>query len=95
MISSTHAPSKVHLDRQFLIAPQNEPLAKRLARICCEDGPIAALQEAEEKTHGQKINYLFRTLCFILTKAKQINRLLWPYIDNENVVILNEFSQTR
>lgn len=96
-MSSTYAPSKLYLDRQHdvLITPQNEPIAKRLARICFEEGPIAALQEAEEKTHGQKVNYLFRSLWFILTKAKQFNQLIWPYIDNQNLDILNEFSQTR
>lgn len=94
MVGSAHAPSKLYSDRAVLIAPQNEPIAKRLARICFEDGPIAALQEAEEKTHGQKINYLFRSLCFVLTKAKQFNQLIWPYIDNQNIDILNEYSQT-
>lgn len=58
MVSTTHAPSKLYLDRQILITPENEPMAKRLARIFFEDGPIAAIQEAEEKTHGQK-NQLF------------------------------------
>lgn len=95
MVSTTHAPSKLYLDRQILITPENEPMAKRLARIFFEDGPIAAIQEAEEKTHGQKINYLFRGLWFVLTKAKQFNQLIWPYIDNQNMDILNEFSQTR
>lgn len=95
MISATHAPSKLYLDRQILIAPQNEPVAKRLARILFEDGPIAALREAEEKTHGQKINYLLRGLWFALTKAKQFNQLIWPYVDNQNMDILSEFSQTR
>lgn len=95
MVSTTHAPSKLYLDRQILITPENEPMAKRLARIFFEDGPIAAIQEAEEKTHGQKINYLFRGLWLVLTKAKQFNQLIWPYIDNQNMDILNEFSQTR
>lgn len=83
------------MDRQILITPRNEPLAKRLARICFEEGPIDALREAEEKTHGQKINYLFRGLSFILTKAKQFNQLIWPYTDNQNINILTEYSQTR
>lgn len=96
LVSSAHAPSKHYFDRPILIAPANEPLAKQLARICFEDGPIAALQEAEEKTHGQKINYLFRGLCFISTKAKQLNRLIWPYDGTDNDIdILNEYSQTR
>lgn len=95
MVGSTHAPSKLYSVRQVWTVSNNEPLAKRLTRIFYESGPIAALQEAEEKTHGQKINYLFRSLCFILTKAKQFNQLIWPYIDNQNIDILNEFSQTR
>lgn len=95
LVGFTHAPSKLHLDGQILIAPQNEPLLKRLARVCFEEGPIAALQEAEEKTHGHKINYLLRGLCFISTKAKQFNQLIWPYIDNQNLDILNQYSQTR
>lgn len=96
LIGSSHAvPSKFQIDRPILIAPQNEPLAKRLARICFEEGPINALHEAEEKTHGQKINYLFRGLCFVMTKAKQFNQLIWPYANNQNMNILTEYSQTR
>lgn len=96
LIGSTHAiPTKFHLDRPILMTPINEPLAKRLTRICFEEGPIDALREAEEKTHGQKINYLLRGLCFALTKVKQFNQLIWPYTDNQNVDILNEYSQTR
>lgn len=95
MVGFSHAPSKLYLDGQILIAPQNEPLLKRLARICFEQGPIAALAEAEEKTHGQKINYLLRGLCFLSTKVKQFNHLIWPYIDNQNTDILNQYSPTR
>lgn len=96
MISTTHSiPSKFHLDRPILITPQNEPLPKRLARILFEEGPINALQEAEQKTHGQKINYLFKGLCYGLNKVKQFNHMIWPYTDNQNIDILSEYSQTR
>lgn len=96
LIGSTHTlPSKFQFDRPFIIAPQNEPLAKRLARICFEEGPLNALREAKEKTHGQKINYLFHGLSFVMTKAKQFNQLIWPYADNQNINILTEYSQTR
>lgn len=96
LIGSTHAiPSRFMLDRPILITPQNEPLAKRLARILFEDGPIDALREAEQKTQGQKINYVFRGLFFAMTKLKQFNHMIWPYADNQNVDILSEYSQTR
>lgn len=96
LIGTTHAiPSKFMLDRPILITPQNEPLAKRLARIFLEEGPIDALREAEQKTQGQKINYVFRGLCFALTKLKEFNHMIWPYSDNQNIDILNEYSQTR
>lgn len=96
LIGTTHAiPSKFHLDRKILITPQNEPLAKRLARIFLEEGPIDALREAEHKTQGQKINYLFRGLLIALNKAKQFNGLIWPYADNQDLDILSVYSQTR
>lgn len=78
-----------------MITPQNEPLPKRLARILFEEGPISALHEAEQKTHGQKINYLFKGLCYSLNKVKQFNHMIWPYTDNQNMDILSEYSQTR
>lgn len=96
LIGSTHAiPSRFHPDRPILITPQNEPLAKRLARIFFEEGPIDALREAEQKTQGQKINYVLRGLLIALTKFKQFNRLIWPYTDNQNLDILSVYSQTR
>lgn len=96
MLGATHAiHSKFMLERPILITPQNEPLAKRLARIFFEEGPIDALREAEQKTQGQKINYIFRGLCFALTKLKEINHLVWPYTDNQNIDVLSVYSQTR
>lgn len=96
LMGATHAiPSKFMLDRPILITPQNEPLAKRLARILFEEGPIEALREAEQKTQDQKINYVFRGLSFALTKLKQFNHMIWPYADNQNINVLNEYSQTR
>lgn len=78
-----------------MITPQNEPFAKRLARIFFEEGPIDALREAEQKTQGQRINYLFRGLLVALKNAKQFNGLIWPYADIQNLDILSEYSQTR
>lgn len=96
LIGATHAiPSRFQLDRPILITPRNEPLAKRLARIFFEEGPIDALREAEQKTQGQKINYLLRGLLIGFTKVKQFNSLLWPYTDNQDLDILSEYSQTR
>lgn len=87
--------TKSNLDRPILMTPQNEPLAKRLARICFEEGPIEALSEAEAKTRGQNINHVFRGLNYFLAKVKQFNHLLWPYTDNHDLKNLSEFSQTR
>lgn len=77
------------------MTPQNEPLPKRLARICYENGPIEALNEAEQKTKGQKINYILRSVCYGLDKLKQFNNFLWPYMDSQDLKNLSEFSQTR
>lgn len=77
------------------MVPQNEPLAKRLARIYFEEGLAEALSEADQKTKGRGINYLFRGLCFGLEKFKQFNKLIWPYTDNQDLKNLIEYSQTR
>lgn len=96
MIGSSQAISaRFNLDRPILMTPRNEALPKRLARICFEEGPVEALNEAEQKTKGQNINYIFRGLCYGLAKVKQFNHFLWPYADSQEVKNLNEFSQTR
>lgn len=87
--------SKWKLDQPILMTPQNEPLVKRLVRVCFEEGPIDALSEAEEKTRGQNINYIFRSLCYSLSKIKQFNHFLWPYTDNQDLKNLSKYSQTR
>lgn len=77
------------------MVPQNEPLPKRLVRIYFENGLSDALSEAEQHTKGRNINYLFRGLCFGLTKFKQLNKLIWPYTDSQDLKNLIEYSQTR
>lgn len=93
--TSQAIPTRFNLDRPILMTPQNEPLPKRLARICFENGPVEALNEAEQKTKGHNINYIFRGLNFGLEKLKQINHFLWPYLDTEDLKNLSEYSQTR
>lgn len=93
--SSQAIPARFNLDRPILMTPRNEPLPKRLARICFEEGPVQALNEADQKTKGQNINFIFRGLCYCLAKAKQFNHFLWPYMDSQDLKNLNDYSQTR
>lgn len=98
LIGSMHSipfGSKYNLDRAILITPQNESLAKRLARIFFEDGPVEALREAELQTQDQPINHLFRGLNYALDKFRQFNQVFWPYKNNQNFDNLSEFVQTR
>lgn len=88
-------PSKSSLDRPILIMPQNESLPKRLTRIYYEDGAMEALKEAERETKGHPANHILRGLCYGLTKFKELNHFLWPYMNNQNVQNLGDFSQTR